>query len=166
MAGPGAWQRLRALLRRRDAPLFLHDASALDLADDAAFEAPPRLHKLRAVVADDGDGEGEGAGAGPGPDAAPDDDALLEPDVPLAPSRLSLKADEPCARCRRRRDSDALRRRRVSARLALAALLYLLFMVGELVGESAGAGSERGAGSPPRQKQKAEIHQCRRSSQR
>ncbi|XP_049638458.1 probable proton-coupled zinc antiporter SLC30A4 [Suncus etruscus] len=124
MAGPGAWQRFRALLRRRDAPLFLHDASALDLADDAAFEAPPRLTKLRAVVADDGDA--------PEAPPAPDDDALLDPDVPLAPPRLSLKADEPCARCSGRRDS--LRQRRVKARLALAALLYLLFMVGELVG--------------------------------
>lgn len=137
MAGPGAWQRFRALLRRRDAPLFLHDASALDLADDAAFDAPPRLTitKLRAVAADDG--ADPAAEAPPGP---ADDDALLEPDVPLAPGRLSLRLppDEPCARCRRRpRDPDSLRRRRVAARLALAALLYLLFMVGELVGECA-----------------------------
>nr|XP_003471808.1 zinc transporter 4 [Cavia porcellus] len=59
------------------------------------------------------------------------DDALLEPEPPPARGRLSLGPD-PCDGCSRRR--ERVRLRRVRTRLTLAAALYLLFMVGELVG--------------------------------
>ncbi|XP_003471808.2 probable proton-coupled zinc antiporter SLC30A4 isoform X2 [Cavia porcellus] len=129
-----AWTRLRALLLRRGdaAPLFLNDASAFDFADDAGPAGLPRFNKLRVVVAaeDDGDtGDRPGIGALPAPQA--DDDALLEPEPPPARGRLSLGPD-PCDGCSRRR--ERVRLRRVRTRLTLAAALYLLFMVGELVG--------------------------------
>ncbi|XP_021117230.1 zinc transporter 4 isoform X4 [Heterocephalus glaber] len=128
-----AWTRLRALLLRRGdaAPLFLNDASAFDFADDAGPGGLPRFNKLRVVVADgDSDaGDGPALGARAAPQA--DDDALLEPELPLARGRLSLGPD-PCDGCSRRR--ERVRQRRVRTRLTLAAALYLLFMVGELVG--------------------------------
>ncbi|KAM6181634.1 putative proton-coupled zinc antiporter SLC30A4 [Erethizon dorsatum] len=128
-----AWTRLRALLLRRGdaAPLFLNDASAFDFADDAGAAGLPRFNKLRVVVAEE-DGD---AGDRPALDArlAPqaDDDALLEPEPPPARGRLSFGPD-PCDGCSRRR--ERVRQRRVRTRLTLAAALYLLFMVGELVG--------------------------------
>ncbi|XP_004639126.1 zinc transporter 4 isoform X1 [Octodon degus] len=128
-----AWTRLRALLLRRGdaAPLFLNDASAFDFADDAGPAGLPRFNKLRVVVAeDDGDTSDRPAvGARSAPQA--DDDALLEPEPPPPRGRLSLGPD-PCDGCSQRR--ERVRLRRVRTRLTLAAALYLLFMVGELVG--------------------------------
>ncbi|XP_023579863.1 zinc transporter 4 isoform X2 [Octodon degus] len=127
-----AWTRLRALLLRRGdaAPLFLNDASAFDFADDAGPAGLPRFNKLRVVVAeDDGDTSDRPAvGARSAPQA--DDDALLEPEPPPPRGRLSLGPD-PCDGCSQRR--ERVRLRRVRTRLTLAAALYLLFMVGELV---------------------------------
>ncbi|XP_025977071.2 probable proton-coupled zinc antiporter SLC30A4 [Dromaius novaehollandiae] len=125
MAGSGVWTSLRALLRRPEAPLFLNDSSAFDLCDEAADEDFPRFNKLRVVVADDAAEAPPLNGAAPGPPS--DDESLLERDIALRPAR-----PEPCGGCARRREGARLRR--VKRRLALAALLYLLFMAGELVG--------------------------------
>ncbi|XP_042543667.1 zinc transporter 4 [Dipodomys spectabilis] len=142
MAGSGAWKRLRSLLRKDDAPLFLNDTSAFDFSDEAGDEGlPRRFNKLRVVVAaDDDDSESPGRpanGAHPalqaaaGAAGAADDDSLLDQDLPLTHSQLSLKVD-PCDRCSRRR--ERLKQRKVKTRLTIAAVLYLLFMIGELVG--------------------------------
>ncbi|XP_055991355.1 probable proton-coupled zinc antiporter SLC30A4 [Sorex fumeus] len=131
MAGSGAWKRFKSLLRREDAPLFLNDTSAFDFADDAADEGLSRFNKLRVVVADDGSEAPERPVNGVHPALQADDDSLLDQDLPLANSRLSLKVD-PCDNCSRQRES--LKQRRVKTRLTVAALLYLLFMIGELVG--------------------------------
>ncbi|XP_060030572.1 probable proton-coupled zinc antiporter SLC30A4 isoform X2 [Erinaceus europaeus] len=132
MAGSGAWKRLRSLLRKDDAPLFLSDTSAYGFSDEPGEDGLSRFNKLRIVVADDGGAEAPGRPAN-GARAAPqaDDDSLLDQDLALPPSQLSLKAD-PCDGCGRRRERR--RQRKVRGRLALAALLYALFMVGELVG--------------------------------
>lgn len=133
MAGSGAWKRLKSLLRKDDAPLFLNDTSAFDFSDEAGDEGLSRLNKLRVVVAaDDGADAPERPANGAHPALQADDDSLLDQDLPLSRSRLSLKAD-PCDRCSRRR--ELRRQRKVKTRLTLAAVLYLLFMVGELVGE-------------------------------
>lgn len=60
-----------------------------------------------------------------------DDDSLLDQDLPLTNSQLSLKMD-PCDNCSKRR--ELLKQRKVKTRLTIAAVLYLLFMIGELVG--------------------------------
>ncbi|XP_048188555.1 zinc transporter 4 [Perognathus longimembris pacificus] len=152
MAGSGAWKRLRSLLRKDDAPLFLNDtSSAFDFADEPGDEPGlSRFNKLRVVVAADEDAaelppaaerplNGGGTRARPAPRAsaaaaasAADDDSLLDHDLPLTRSRLSLKAEDPCDACSRRR--ERLKQRKVKTRLTIAAVLYLLFMIGELVG--------------------------------
>uniref|UniRef100_A0ABK0LPK2 Solute carrier family 30 member 4 n=1 Tax=Rattus norvegicus TaxID=10116 RepID=A0ABK0LPK2_RAT len=111
MAGPGAWKRLKSLLRKDDTPLFLNDTSAFDFSDEVSDEGLSRFNKLRVVVADD--------------------DSLLDQDLPLTNSQLSLKMD-PCDNCSKRR--ELLKQRKVKTRLTIAAVLYLLFMIGELVG--------------------------------
>ncbi|CAK6432268.1 unnamed protein product [Pipistrellus nathusii] len=131
MAGAGAWKRLKSLLRKDDAPLFLNDTSAFDFSDEAGDEGLSRFNKLRVVVADDGPEAPERPANGAHPALQADDDSLLDQDLPLPRSRLSLKAD-PCASCSRRR--ERLAQRKAKTRLTIAAVLYLLFMVGELVG--------------------------------
>ncbi|XP_051000481.1 probable proton-coupled zinc antiporter SLC30A4 [Acomys russatus] len=131
MAGPGAWKRLKSLLRKDDAPLFLNDTSAFDFSDEVSDEGLSRFNKLRVVVADDDSEAQERPVNGAHPALQADDDSLLDQDLPLTNSQLSLKMD-PCDNCSKRR--ELLKQRKVKTRLTIAAVLYLLFMVGELVG--------------------------------
>ncbi|XP_064148082.1 probable proton-coupled zinc antiporter SLC30A4 isoform X3 [Loxodonta africana] len=130
MAGAGAWKRLRSLLRRDEAPLFLNDTSAFDFSDEVVDEGLSRFNKLRVVVGDDGSDVPERPANGAHPALQADDDSLLDQDVPLTNSQLSLKVD-PCDNCSKQR--ELLKQRRVKTRLTIAAVLYLLFMIGELV---------------------------------
>ncbi|XP_023596437.1 probable proton-coupled zinc antiporter SLC30A4 [Trichechus manatus latirostris] len=131
MAGAGAWKRLKSLLRKDDAPLFLNDTSAFDFSDDVVHERLSRFNKLRVVVADDGSEVPERPVNGAHPALQADDDSLLDQDLPLTNSQLSLKVD-PCDSCSKQR--ELLKQRKVKTRLTIAAVLYLLFMIGELVG--------------------------------
>lgn len=132
MAGSGAWKRLTALLRKDDAPLFLNDTSAFDFSDEPGNERLSRFNKLRVVVADDGSETPERPINGAQLALQADDDSLLDQDLPLSNSQLSLKVD-PCDNCSKAR--ELLEQRKVKTRLTIAAVLYLLFMIGELVGE-------------------------------
>lgn len=132
MAGSGAWKRLKSVLKKDDAPLFLNDTSAFDFSDEVGDEGLSRFNKLRVVVADDGSEAPERPVNGAHPALQADDDSLLDQDLPLTNSQLSLKVD-PCDSCIRRR--ELLKQRKVKTRLTIAAVLYLLFMIGELVGE-------------------------------
>lgn len=95
MAGSGAWKRLKSLLRKDDAPLFLNDTSAFDFSDEVGNEGLSRFNKLRVVVADDGSETPERPINGAHPALQADDDSLLDQDLPLTNSQLSLKVD-PC----------------------------------------------------------------------
>ncbi|XP_037865872.2 probable proton-coupled zinc antiporter SLC30A4 isoform X2 [Chlorocebus sabaeus] len=130
MAGSGAWKRLKSLLRKDDAPLFLNDTSAFDFSDEAGDEGLSRFNKLRVVVADDGSEAPERPLNGAHPTLQADDDSLLDQDLPLTNSQLSLKVDS-CDNCSKQR--EILKQRKVKTRLTIAAVLYLLFMIGELV---------------------------------
>ncbi|KAF6352439.1 solute carrier family 30 member 4 [Rhinolophus ferrumequinum] len=130
MAGSSAWKRLKSLLRKDDAPLFLNDTSAFDFSDEVGDEGLSRFNKLRVVVADDGSETPERPINGAHPALQADDDSLLDQDLPLSNSQLSLKVD-PCDNCNKRR--ELLKQRKVKTRLTIAAVLYLLFMIGELV---------------------------------
>lgn len=132
MAGSGAWKRLKSMLRKDDAPLFLNDTSAFDFSDEVVDEGLSRFNKLRVVVADNGSEAPERPANGAHSALQADDDSLLDQDLPLANSQLSLKAD-PCDNCSKQR--ELLKQRKVKTRLTIAAVLYLLFMIGELVGE-------------------------------
>ncbi|XDC77399.1 hypothetical protein R6Z07F_008572 [Ovis aries] len=131
MAGSGVWKRLKSMLRKDDAPLFLNDTSAFDFSDEVVDEGLSRFNKLRVVVADDGSEAPERPANGAHTALQADDDSLLDQDLPLANSQLSLKAD-PCDNCSKQR--ELLKQRKVKTRLTIAAVLYLLFMIGELVG--------------------------------
>uniref|UniRef100_I3LYW3 Solute carrier family 30 member 4 n=2 Tax=Marmotini TaxID=337730 RepID=I3LYW3_ICTTR len=89
-----------------------------------------RFNKLRVVVADDDSEVPERPINGAHPALQTDDDSLLDQDLPLTNSQLSLKVD-PCDSCSKRR--ELVKQRKVKTRLTIAAVLYLLFMIGELV---------------------------------
>uniref|UniRef100_A0A8C5P4Q7 Solute carrier family 30 (zinc transporter), member 4 n=1 Tax=Jaculus jaculus TaxID=51337 RepID=A0A8C5P4Q7_JACJA len=131
MAGSGAWKRLQSWLRKDDAPLFLNDTSAFDFSDEVVGDPGlSRFNKLRVVVADDESEIPERPINGAHPALQADDDSLLDQDLPLTNSQLSLRMD-PCDNCSKRR--ELLKQRKVKTRLTIAAVLYLLFMIGELV---------------------------------
>ncbi|KAM9532937.1 putative proton-coupled zinc antiporter SLC30A4 isoform 2-T2 [Guaruba guarouba] len=127
MAGPGLWRSIKSLLRRSEDPLFLNDSSAFDFSDEAGDEDFPRFNKLRVVVSDDASEAAPETPVAGAPLGLPsDDESLLE----RAGARTCRPA--PCGGCSSRRERS--RQRTVKKRLTLAALLYLLFMTGELVG--------------------------------
>jgi zinc transporter 4 len=128
VAGSGVWKCLKSLLRKDDAPLFLNDTSTFDFSDELGYKVLSRFNKLRVVVADDDSETPERPINGP---LQANDDSLLDQDLPLTNSQLSLKMD-PCDNCSKRR--ELLKQRKVKTRLTIAAVLYLLFMIGELVG--------------------------------
>ena len=101
------------MLRKDDAPLFLNDTSAFDFSDEVGDEGLSRFNKLRVVVADDGAEAPERPANGAHSALQADDDSLLDQDLPLTNSQLSLKAD-PCDNCSKRR--ELLKQRKVKTR--------------------------------------------------
>ncbi|XP_075287556.1 putative proton-coupled zinc antiporter SLC30A4 isoform X2 [Opisthocomus hoazin] len=128
MAGPGLWAGIKSLLRRSEDPLFLNDSSAFDFSDEAADEEFPRFNKLRVVVSD----EAAEAAGGAAPGLPSDEDSPPEREREAALRGPRAGRPDPCGGCSGRRERAG--RRKVKRRLTLAALLYLLFMTGELVG--------------------------------
>ncbi|KAM4893322.1 putative proton-coupled zinc antiporter SLC30A4 [Sylvia borin] len=131
MAGAGLWTSIKSLLGRSEDPLFLNDSSAFDFSDEVGDEDFPRFNKLRVVVADDGsEAAPEAPVNGASPGLPSDDESLLERDIALRSARAGRP--DPCSGCSSRRERS--KQRKVKKRLTLAALLYLLFMTGELIG--------------------------------
>ncbi|NXQ97189.1 ZNT4 protein, partial [Sagittarius serpentarius] len=131
MAGPGLWTSIKSLLRRSEDPLFLNDSSAFDFSDEVGDEDFPRFNKLRVVVSDDASEAVPETPVNGVPLGLPsDDDSLLDRDIALRSARAGRP--DPCSSCSSRRERS--KQRKVKKRLTLAALLYLLFMTGELIG--------------------------------
>ncbi|XP_015685490.1 zinc transporter 4-like, partial [Protobothrops mucrosquamatus] len=128
MAGPSIWNRLKSVLRKNNDSLFLNDCNAFDFSDEIGEEDFPRFKKLQVVVSDDAaDTSANGAYVGP----HSDDESLLDRDIALR-NAVAGPPTDPCNNCTQQR--ELLKQRKVKRRLALAAILYLLFMTGELVG--------------------------------
>ncbi|XP_064931960.1 probable proton-coupled zinc antiporter SLC30A4 isoform X2 [Columba livia] len=130
MAGLGLWTSIKSLLRKNEDPLFLNDSSAFDFSDEVGDEDFPRFNKLRVVVSDDASESAPETPVNGAPPGLPsDDDSLLDRDIALRSARAGRP--DPCSGCSSRRERS--KQRKVKQRLTLAALLYLLFMTGELI---------------------------------
>ncbi|KAG8145053.1 putative Solute carrier family 30 member 4 protein [Naja naja] len=128
MAGPSIWNSLKSVLRKNNDSLFLNDCNAFDFSDEIGEEDFPRFKKLQVVVSDDAaDTSANGAYVGP----HSDDESLLDRDIALRNTVVGPPTD-PCNNCTQQR--ERLKQKKVKRRLVLAAILYLLFMTGELVG--------------------------------
>ncbi|XP_075714156.1 putative proton-coupled zinc antiporter SLC30A4 [Rhinoderma darwinii] len=115
------WSAVRLKLRREDQHPYLSDDAGFDYPDEVEAEDElPRFNKLRVLVADDPPTINGGPLT-----VSSDDDSLLERDTPKP-------REEPCEGCRQVREDR--KQCVVKKRLGLAAVLYLLFMVAELVG--------------------------------
>ncbi|KAG6925163.1 solute carrier family 30 member 4 [Chelydra serpentina] len=133
MAQSRVWNSIKSMLRKNDDPLFLNDSSAFDFSDEVGEEDFPRFNKLRVVVSDDTsdaapDRPVNGAHLG----LQSDDDSLLDRDIALRSTQTSSPRTDPCSNCSKRR--ELTKEKKVKKRLTLAAVLYLFFMIGELIG--------------------------------
>ncbi|KAF4071777.1 hypothetical protein AMELA_G00266580 [Ameiurus melas] len=130
MSGADLLSRVSSVFRRERTDWDLSDTAAFDFSEDLAEDEMPRFNKLKVVVSAEMD---EYTGSSPNGAAVStfirdgqddDDDSLLG-------STSGLGA-EPCENCTKRKED--VKRRRVMKKLAMAAVLYFLFMIGELVG--------------------------------
>ncbi len=125
--------RVRSVFRRQQTDNWhLSDTAAFDFSDDLEDDEVPRFSQLKVVVSGEADDIPVGSrnGAAVSTLLADDDDSLLGSSSSLgSPGAMP----DPCDGCRRTRERD--KRRRVMRKLGAAAVLYFLFMVGELIGE-------------------------------
>lgn len=126
---------MRSAFRREPTDWDLSDTATFDLSDELVEDETPKFNKLKVVVS--GDMSDYSAGAPANGVAVntlvvaadnDDDDSLL--DSNLGSPGLNM---DPCDSCIKKRES--VKHRRVMKRLAVAAVLYFLFMIGELIGK-------------------------------
>ncbi|KAG7333595.1 hypothetical protein KOW79_003730 [Hemibagrus wyckioides] len=130
MSGADLLSRVSSVFRRERSDWDLSDTAAFDVSEDLVEDEMPRFNKLKVVVSAEMD---EYTGSSPNGAAVStfirgseedDDDSLLG-------STSGLGA-EPCNTCAKRKED--VKRRKVMKKLAIAAVLYFLFMIGELIG--------------------------------
>lgn len=129
MSGSGLMGRVRSVFRRRTDSWHLSDTAAFDFSDDLEDDEGPGFSQLKVVVSGEAD-ENPRNGAAVSTLLADDDDSLLGSSCSLGSPGT---APDPCDGCRRTGERD--KRRRVMRKLGGAAVLYFLFMIGELIGE-------------------------------
>lgn len=132
MSGSGLMGRVRSVFRRQQTDNWhLSDTAAFDFSDDLEDDEVPRFSQLKVVVSGELDDIPVASrnGAAVSTLLADDDDSLLGSSSSLGSPGPT---PDPCDGCRRTRERD--KRRRVMRKLGAAAVLYFLFMVGELIG--------------------------------
>ncbi|XP_016373960.1 putative proton-coupled zinc antiporter SLC30A4 [Sinocyclocheilus rhinocerous] len=131
MSGSGLMGRVRSAFRRQPDSWHLSDAAAFDFSDDLEDDETPRFSQLKVVVSGEADEIPVASrnGAVVSTLLVDDDDSLLGSSSSLGSPGAT---PDPCDGCRRNRERD--KRRRVMRKLGVAAMLYFLFMVGELIG--------------------------------
>ncbi|XP_056598443.1 probable proton-coupled zinc antiporter SLC30A4 isoform X2 [Triplophysa dalaica] len=129
MSGSHLMSSVRSLFRRQTDRLPLSDT--FDFSEDLEEDETPKFSQLKVVVSGETDDLPTGArnGAAVSTLLADDDDSLLDSSSSLGSPGAAADACESCRRTRER-----TRRRAVMKKLGVAALLYFLFMVGELIG--------------------------------
>ncbi|KAL1007569.1 hypothetical protein UPYG_G00088500 [Umbra pygmaea] len=125
--------KVRSAFRTERQDWDLSDSAPFDLSgDELADDDAPKFNKLKVVVS----GEMEDYSAGAQSNGVmvstlvvDDDDSLLD----SSSGSPGVNMDTlPCESCTRKR--EGMKRRKVIKKLAFAAILYFLFMIGELIG--------------------------------
>lgn len=136
MSGGKLFGKVRSAFRRDRTDWDLSDTAPFDFSAELEDDDTPKFNQLKVVVS----GEMSDYSAGAPSNGAPvntvlvsaeeeeDDDSLLDPSAGLPGTNM-----DPCETCVRRR--ERMRHRRVMKRLVIAAVLYFLFMTGEIIGE-------------------------------
>lgn len=124
---------MRSAFRRQQNDWDLSDTAAFDFSEELVDDDAPKFNKLKVVVS--GEMSDYSAGAPSNGVAvntmvvAEDDDSLLGSSSSLGSPGLNM---DPCDSCTKKR--EMLKHRRVMKRLVIAAVLYFLFMTGEIIG--------------------------------
>lgn len=134
MSGGNILSKVRSAFRRERSDWDLSDTAPFDFSDELVEDETPKFNKLKVVVS--GEMSDYSAGASSNGVAvntlvvADDDDSLLESSSSLGSPGLDM---DPCDNCTKKR--ERIKHRRVMKRLIIAAVLYFLFMTGEIIGE-------------------------------
>lgn len=132
MSGANFMARMKSAFRKEREDWDLSDTAPFDFSDDLGDDDTPKFNKLKVVVSGEMDDYSAGAPSNGAPVVntivADDDDSLL--DSSLGSPGVNM---DPCENCLKRR--ERLKQRRVMKKLVCAAVLYFLFMIGELVGK-------------------------------
>uniref|UniRef100_A0A3Q3XRW2 Uncharacterized protein n=1 Tax=Mola mola TaxID=94237 RepID=A0A3Q3XRW2_MOLML len=133
MSGANFLSKLRSVMRRRPSDLDLSDTVPIDFPDDLVEDETPRFNHLKVVVSGEMSDYSSGAPSN-GVSVSTlvvtdDDDSLLESSSSLGSPGLNM---DPCDNCTKKREK--IKHRRVMKKLWIAAILYLLFMMGEIIG--------------------------------
>lgn len=125
--------KMRSAFRKDRSDWDLSDTAPFDLSDDLVEDDGPKFNKLRVVVSGEMTDYSSGAASNGlavntlvvGGD---DDDSLLD----AGSGSPGTNLDPPCENCIRRKEK--LKHKKVMKRLIIAAVLYFLFMAGEIIG--------------------------------
>ncbi|KAM4597308.1 putative proton-coupled zinc antiporter SLC30A4 [Fundulus diaphanus] len=142
----GLFGKVRSTFRRERSGWDLNDTAPFDFSDELVEDdEAPRFNKLKVVVSGEMSDYSAGApsngvavstvvvphggGAAGGVGGDDDDDSLLDSSSSLGSPGLNM---DPCDSCSKKR--ERIKHRRVMKRLVIAAVLYFLFMTGEIIG--------------------------------
>lgn len=146
MSGGKLFGKVRSAFRRDRSDWDLSDAAPFDFSEDLVEDDEvPKFNKLKVVVSGEMSDYSAGApsnglavstvlvppGGGGGEREEEDDDSLLDSSSSLGSPGLNM---DPCDSCTKKR--ERIRHRRVMKRLIIAAVLYFLFMIGEIIGKN------------------------------
>ncbi|XP_040889756.1 zinc transporter 4 [Toxotes jaculatrix] len=134
MSGGNLLSKVRSAFRRERSDWDLSDSAPFDLNDELGDDETPKFNKLKVVVS--GEMSDYSAGAPSNGVAVntmvvadDDDDSLLDSSSSLGSPGVNM---DPCDNCTKKR--ERIKHRRVMKRLVIAALLYFVFMIGEIIG--------------------------------
>ncbi|XP_010889582.1 zinc transporter 4 [Esox lucius] len=134
--GASFLSKVRSAFRKEREDWDLSDTAPFDLSgDELAEDDAPKFNKLKVVVSGEMEDYTVGApsnGVMVNTLVVDDDDSLLDSSSGSLGSPGINMDPPPCESCTKKR--EGMKRRRVMKKLACAAVLYFLFMVGELIG--------------------------------
>uniref|UniRef100_A0A3Q1BHR6 Probable proton-coupled zinc antiporter SLC30A4 n=1 Tax=Amphiprion ocellaris TaxID=80972 RepID=A0A3Q1BHR6_AMPOC len=135
MSGGNLFSKVRSTFRRETSDWDLSDTAPFDFSNELVEDEAPRFNKLKVVVSGEMLDYSAGApsnGVAVNTVVVPpvdDDDFLLDSSSSLGSPGLNM---DPCDNCTKKR--EMIKHRKVMKRLIIAALLYFLFMTGEIIG--------------------------------
>lgn len=135
MSGGKLFSKVRSALRRERTDWDLSDTAPFDFSDELVEDETPKFNKLKVVVS--GEMSDYSAGAPSNGVAVntlvvadDDDDSLIDSSSSVGSPGLNM---DPCDNCTKKK--ELIKHRRVMRRLVIAAILYLVFMTGEIIGK-------------------------------
>ncbi|XP_043933563.1 zinc transporter 4 [Protopterus annectens] len=128
MAKRSPWKAFRWLMNKRRDPLDLDDATAFDFSDDIIDDELSSVHVLTNVAADTVcNSSTVRINGGRIKVCLNTDSEQLRPTA-----QVSHVSQDFCSGCNKKQEHE--KQRKVRKRLSIAGILYLLFMIGELIG--------------------------------